>query len=106
MRCAILLAVLSLVVFPLVSQALLWDFNDAGQEADWEAISGICKIDDDAYMVSDPGAEALAIAGESNWTDYTISGMARLTQPAGFNNVSIAFRASDDGASKQNGGRR
>jgi endoglucanase len=100
MRCAILLAVLSLVVFPLVSQALLWDFNDKGQEADWEVISGICEIDDNAYKVSDAGAEALTVAGESNWTDYTISGKARLTQPAGFNNVSIAFRASDDGASE------
>jgi hypothetical protein len=82
---------------PLVSQALLWDFNDKDQGGDWEVISGICEIDDDTYKVSEPGAEGLAIAGESNWTDYTISCRARLTEPGGFNNIAIAFRASDTG---------
>lgn len=100
MKFVAVLAILSFIVFPSISQALLWDFNDNAQEADWEVISGICEVEDDAYKVSDPAAEALVIAGESNWTDYTISCKARLTLPAGFNNVAIAFRASDDGGSE------
>ena len=82
------------------SDALLWDFNDKAQEADWKVISGDCGIDKDTYKISDPGGEALAIAGDSNWTNYTVSCKARLTQPGGFNNIAIAFRASDDGASE------
>ena len=85
---------------PTKSDALLWDFNDKAQEADWKVISGVGEIDKDAYKLSDPGGEALAIAGDSNWTDYTITGKARLTEPGGFNNISIAFRASDDGTSE------
>ena len=80
--------------------ALLWDFNNKDQQSDWEVISGTCEIDEDAYKISDPAAEALAIAGDSSWTDYTIACRARLTQPGGFNNIAIAFRASDDGASE------
>ena len=82
------------------SDALLWDFSDKAQESDWQVISGVCEIDKDAYKISDAAGEALAIAGESNWTDYTIVCKARLTLPAGFNNIAIAFRASDDGASE------
>ncbi|MFC1717976.1 hypothetical protein ACFL6S_30220 [Candidatus Poribacteria bacterium] len=100
MRTIALSAILPLLMFPLVSQALLWDFNNKDQENDWQVLSGICEIDDDAYKVSNPAAEALTITGESNWTDYTISGKARLTEPASFNNIAIAFRASDDGTSE------
>lgn len=100
MRAISLLSILLLMVFPVVSHALIWDFNDKAQEANWVVISGICEIDDGAYKISDPGAEGLAITGESNWTDYTISCKARLTEPAGFNNIAIAFRASDDGQSE------
>ena len=82
------------------STALLWDFNDKAQEADWKVMSGVGEIDKDAYKLSDPGGEALVIAGDSNWTDYTIAGKARLTEAGGFQNISIAFRASDDGASE------
>ena len=84
---------------PILCEAFLWDFNEAAQSADWEVISGTGEIDEDAYKLSD-AAEALAIAGESNWTDYTITCKARLTQPGGFNNVAIAFRASLDGTSE------
>ena len=80
--------------------ALLWDFNDKAQQADWKVISGTGEIDKDAYKLSEPGAEALAITGESNWTDYTITCRARLTIPGGFNNIAIACRASDDGTSE------
>ena len=97
---AIILMVILLLVFPVASRALLWDFNDEAQALDWTAISGICEIDDEAYMVSDAAGEALAIAGEVNWIDYTITCKARLTEPAGFNNVAIAFRSSEDGASE------
>ncbi|MBM3242048.1 hypothetical protein FJZ31_37730 [Candidatus Poribacteria bacterium] len=83
-----------------ISDALLWDFNSKAQEADWKVISGVCEIDKDTYKISDQAGEALAIAGESNWTDYTIACKARLTQPGGFNNIAIAFRASDDGGSE------
>ena len=82
------------------SDALLWDFNNKDQESDWTVISGTCEIDKDAYKISDLAAEALAIAGDSTWTDYTIACKARLTQPGGFNNIAIAFRASGDGASE------
>jgi hypothetical protein len=85
------------MTFPPVSQALIWDFNDKAQEADWQVISGTCGIDGDAYKIGDPAAEALALTGESGWTDYTITCKARLTQPGGFNNIAIAFRAADDG---------
>ena len=47
--------------------------------------------------MSSPAAEALAITGESVWTDYTITCKAKLTEPGSFNNVAIAFRVSDDG---------
>merc|ERR1712096_410577 len=39
----------------------------------------------------------LAIAGESIWTDYTITCKARLTKPGDFNNIAICVRDSDDG---------
>jgi hypothetical protein len=97
---AILLMVILLLLLPVASRALLWDFNDEAQEADWTVISGVCGIDDEAYMISDAAGEALAIAGDLNWTDYTITCKARLTEPAGFNNVAIAFRASEDGGSE------
>jgi hypothetical protein len=100
MKFITMLTIPLLIVFPSISQALLWDFNDGDQEADWEVISGVCGIEDNAYKVSNPAAEALVIAGESDWTNYTISCKARLTQPDGFNNVAIAFRASDDGSSE------
>lgn len=99
MKATILMAIL-LLLLPVASRALLWDFNDEAQALDWTAISGICEIDDEAYMVSDAAGEALAIAGEVNWIDYTITCKARLTEPAGFNNVAIAFRSSEDGASE------
>ena len=89
---------LVLVLFALVihCDALLWDFNEKAQENDWKVISGTCKIDKDAYKISH-NAEGLAIAGESNWTDYTITCKARLTKPGDFNNIAICARASDDG---------
>jgi len=99
MKAIILMAIL-LLLLPVASRALLWDFNDEAQALDWTVISGICEIDDEAYMVSDAAGEALAIAGDVNWTDYTITCKARLTEPAGFNNVAIAFRASEDGGSE------
>jgi hypothetical protein len=84
-----------------MSYAILWDFNNDAQEKDWKAIFGTCEIDKDkTYKISDPAGEALAIAGESFWTDYTITCKARLTQPAGFNNIAIAFRATEDGTSE------
>jgi len=97
---SILLMVILLLLLPAASRALLWDFSDEAQALDWTVISGICEIDDEAYMVSDAAGEALAIAGDVNWTDYTITCKARLTEPAGFNNVAIAFRASEDGGSE------
>ncbi len=92
---------LVLVLFALAIRcdALLWDFNKKAQENDWKVISGKCEIDKDAYKISH-NAEGLAIAGESNWTDYTITCKARLTQPGDFNNISIVVRASDDGQSE------
>jgi hypothetical protein len=99
MKVIILMAIL-LLLLPVVSRALLWDFNDEAQALDWTVISGIGEIDDEAYMLSDAAGEALAIAGELNWTDYTITCKARLTEPAGFNNVAIAFRSSEDGGSE------
>jgi len=89
-----------LALLSTTSDALLWDFNNKAQEDSWKVISGTCGIDEDAYKISAPVAEALAIAGESNWTDYTMTCKARLTEPGGFNNISIAFRASDDGTSE------
>lgn len=81
--------------------ALLWDFNKAEQIKDWKIISGKCEIDKDkTLMLSEGGGEALAIVGESNWTDYTITTKARLTQPGSFNNIAIVFRVSDDGTSE------
>jgi hypothetical protein len=93
-------SLLFVVSLSTISDALLWDFNSKDQESDWKVISGVCEIDKDAYKISDPAGEALAITGESNWADYTIACKARLTQPGGFNNIAIAFRASDDGASE------
>ncbi len=84
-----------------ISYAVLWDFNDDDQEDDWKPISGVCEIDKDGtYKISDPAGEALVVAGDANWTDYTITCKARLTEPAGFNNIAIAFRATEDGASE------
>lgn len=96
----ILLGCFVLAWLSTTSEALLWDFNDKAQEASWQVISGTCGIDKDTYEISDPEAEALVIAGESNWTDYAIACKARLTQPGSFNNIALAFRASDDGASE------
>ena len=82
---------LVLVLFALVihCDALLWDFNEKAQENDWKVISGTCKIDKNAYKISH-NAEGLAIAGESNWTDYTITCKARLTEAGEtFNNLAI-----------------
>ena len=93
---------LVLVLFALVihCDALLWDFNEKAQENDWKVISGTCKIDKNAYKISH-NAEGLAIAGESNWTDYTITCKARLTEAGEtFNNIAICVRTSDDGMSE------
>ena len=66
----------------------------------WKVISGTCKIDKNAYKISH-NAEGLAIAGESNWTDYTITCKARLTEAGEtFNNIAICVRTSDDGMSE------
>ena len=92
-------SVLALFALAIRCDALLWDFNKKAQENDWKVISGKCEIDKDAYKISH-NAEGLAIAGESNWTDYTITCKARLTQPGDFNNISIVVRASDDGQSE------
>lgn len=105
MKIKLVFAILGCFLFFLTalstrSNALLWDFNNKAQEEDWTVIEDTCEIDKDAYKISNPAAEALAIAGESNWTDYTIACKACLTQPGGFNNISIAFRASDDGTSE------
>ena len=89
--------ILLMIAIPIVSQALVWDFSDAAQTADWTVVSGACEADEGAYMISNAAAEALTIVGEPNWTDYTITCKARLTEPGGFNNVSIVFRASQDG---------
>ena len=52
-------------------------------------ISGTGEIDKGAYKISHTG-EGLAIAGESNWTDYTITCKARLTEAGEtFNNIAI-----------------
>lgn len=94
-----LIIILWMLFFAFLStrlDALLWDFNNKAQQVDWKVISGTCEIEEDAYKISDPAAEGFAIAGESNWTDYTIACKARLTQPGGFNNIAIAFRISDD----------
>ena len=92
---------LLLIFLPLVSYAVLWDFNNKAQEADWSVITGACEIDkDNTLILNEPAAEALAIVGDSNWTDYTINCKARLTQPGSFNNIAIAFRASDDGVNE------
>lgn len=97
----IVIFVCSLLFYlPFVSYAVVWDFNSKAQEADWSIITGTCGIEDDAFKLSEPAAEALAITGESDWTDYTITCKARLTQPGGFNNIAIAFRAADDGSSE------
>ena len=93
---------LVLVLFALVihCDALLQDFNEKAQENDWKVISGTCKIDKNAYKISH-NAEGLAIAGESNWTDYTITCKARLTEAGEtFNNIAICVRTSDDGMSE------
>jgi len=88
----------SLIVLSPASYALLWDFNNEAQQKDWKAISGVCEIDkDNTFMVSDNAAEALALAGDPDWTDYTITCRARLTQAGSFNNIAVAFRASEDG---------
>ena len=92
-------SVLVLFALAIRCDALLWDFNKKAQENDWKVISGKCEIDKDAYKISH-NAEGLAIAGESNWTDYTITCKARLTMPGDFNNISIVVRASDDGQSE------
>ena len=89
-------SVLVLFALAIRGDALLWDFNKKGQENDWKVISGECKIDQDAYKISH-NVEGLAIAGESIWTDYTITCKARLTKPGDFNNIAICVRASDDG---------
>lgn len=84
-----------------ISQAIMWDFNNKAHEKDWKVISGTCEIDKDGtYKVSNPSGEALAIVGDVNWTDYTISCKARLTEPAAFNNIAIAFRVSEDGSNE------
>ena len=92
---------LVLVLFALVihCDALLWDFNEKAQENDWKVISGTCEIDKDVYKISH-NTEGLAITGESNWTDYTVTCEARLTKPGDFNNIAICARASDDGQSE------
>ena len=92
-------SVLVLFALAIRCDALLWDFNKKAQENDWKVISGKCEIDKDAYKISH-NAEGLAIAGESNWTDYTITCKARLTKPGDFNNIAICARASDDGQSE------
>ena len=89
-------SVLVLFALAIRCDALLWDFNEKAQENNWKVISGTCEIDKDAYKISHV-AEGLAIAGESNWTDYTITCKARLTKPGDFNNIAICVRASDDG---------
>ena len=93
-------SVLVLFALAIRCDALLWDFNKKAQENDWKVISGKCEIDKDAYKISHTG-EGLAIAGESNWTDYTITCKARLTKAGDtFNNIAICVRASDDGQSE------
>ena len=92
-------SVLVLFALAIRCDALLWDFNKKAQENDWKVISGKCDIDKDAFKISRI-AEGLAIAGESIWTDYTITCKARLTKPGDFNNISIVVRASDDGKSE------
>jgi hypothetical protein len=80
---------------------MIWDFNNVDQEKDWKVITGTCGIDkDNTYKISELAGEALAIAGKSDWTDYTITCKARLTQPGSNNNIAIAFRVSDDGLSE------
>ena len=89
-------SVLVLFALAIRGDALLWDFNKKAQENDWKVISGTGEIDKGAYKISHV-TEGLAIAGESNWTDYTITCKARLTKPGDFNNIAICVRASDDG---------
>ena len=90
-------SVLVLFALAIRGDALLWDFNKKAQENDWKVIGGTGEIDKDAYKISHTG-EGLAIAGESNWTDYTITCKARLTKAGDtFNNIAICVRASDDG---------
>ena len=93
-------SVLVLFALAIRCDALLWDFNKKAQENDWKVISGTGEIDKGAYKISH-NAEGLVIAGESNWTDYTITCKARLTKAGDtFNNIAICVRASDDGQSE------
>ena len=63
-------------------------------------VLSLYEIDKNAYKISH-NAEGLAIAGESNWTDYTITCKARLTEAGEtFNNIAICVRTSDDGMSE------
>jgi len=92
--------VFALFALSIRCDALLWDFEEKAQENDWKVISGTGKINKGAYKISD-NAEGLALAGESNWTDYTITCKARLTEAGDtFNNIAICVRASDDGMSE------
>ena len=63
-------SVLVLFALAIRCDASFWDFEEKAQKNDWKMISGTGEIDKDAYKISH-GAEGLAIAGESNWTNYT-----------------------------------
>jgi len=93
----IICALLSLIFILALLQsleALTYDFEDAEQEKDWEALRGVWEIKDGEFReTGDADAPLVAVVGEPDWTDYTIS--VRAKGLVGDADWGIAFRVQD-----------
>jgi len=90
----------ALIIFgaSLVSQsswagAQVWDFEDAGQEKDWQVANGTWKIQDGVYSETSAAESAMhSLVGDENWEDYTIEGKINMDG----NYAGLVFRALNE----------
>ncbi|WP_080834848.1 glycoside hydrolase family 9 protein [Cohnella massiliensis] len=82
---------------PAVDRTLFFDDFGDGNADGWSATSGTWSVQDGAYVGQAGSGNSYAVAGEADWTDYTLQAKVSVSNnPGGNKDAGLVFRYADE----------